>query len=145
MSELKYPIELIVYPRESSGSGAYSIATTKNGGARSVSWDYEKQKWVKCSLPVGTIMASGMTLYEKDLRRLGLGYIIDEKIKFQDGLDVEDDLEDTARTNLEGKDSWFAIPIPRSIILLWDKYPLVRALVYSTACALVIWFAQPRG
>ena len=34
-----------------------------------------------------------MTLYEKDLRRLGLGYIIDEKIKFQDsGVDDEKDL-----------------------------------------------------
>ena len=143
MSELKYPIELLVWPRESSGSGAYSLARTKNGGARSVSWDYEMQKWVKSSLPVGTIMASGMTLYEKDLRRLGLGYIIDEKIKFQDGLDDEDKLEDTARTNLKGKNSSFAIPIPRSIWLLWDKCPLVRALIFSSVCALVIWLAQP--
>ena len=87
MSELKYPIELIVFPRESSGQGAYSLARTKNGGARSVVWDYKTQKWINCNLSVGTIMASGMTLYEKDLRRLGLGYIIDEKIKFQDGLD----------------------------------------------------------
>ena len=85
-------------------------------------------------------MASGMTLYEKDLRRLGLGYIIDEKIKFQDSVDDEKDL-------IENKSSWFSnlqIPIPRSIWLLWDKYPLVRVLVFSTACALVIWLAQPR-
>ena len=87
-------LKLIVYPRESSGSGAYSIARTKDGGGQSVVWDYESQKWIECSLPVGTIMASGMTLYEKDLRRLGLGYIIDEKIKFQDGQDDEDKKED---------------------------------------------------
>ena len=52
VSELKYPIELLVYPRESSGSGAYSLARTKNGGARSVRWDYETQKWIKCNLSV---------------------------------------------------------------------------------------------
>lgn len=59
-----------------------------------------------------------MTLYEKDLRRLGLGYIIDKKIKFQDSTDDEDDLKDTAYTNLEGKDSWFTISKPRSIIIV---------------------------
>ena len=101
MSELKYPIELLVYPRESSGSGAYSLARTKNGGARSVMWDYETQKWIKCNLSVGTIMASGMTLYEKDLRRLGLGYIIDEKIKFQDSIDYEND-------SMDNKSPWFS-------------------------------------
>ena len=140
MSELKYPIELLVWPRESSGQGAYSIARTKNGGVRSVEWVYEEKKWIKSSLSVGDIMASGMTLYEKDLRRLGLGYNIDEKIKFQDSVDDEKDL-------IENKSSWFSnlqIPIPRSIRLLWDKYPLVRVLVFSTACALVIWLAQPR-
>ena len=143
MSELKYPIELIVFPRESSGQGAYSLARTKNGGARSVVWDYKTQKWINCNLSVGTIMASGMTLYEKDLRRLGLGYIIDEKIKFQDGLDYEDEEKNTVYSNIKGKDSWFTIP--RSILLLWDKYPIIRILIFSTACALVIWLAQPRG
>lgn len=143
MSELKYPIELLVYPRESSGQGAYSLARAKNGRARSVEWDFKTQKWIKSNLPVGTIMASRMTLHEKDLRRLGLGYIIEEKIKFQDSLDYQDDEKNKAHTNVQSKDSWFTIPIPRSIFLLWDKYPFVRALIFSTACALVIWFARP--
>ena len=142
MSELKYPIELLVYPRESSGSGAYSLARTKNGNVRSVMWDYETQKWIKCNLSVGTIMASQMTLYEKDLRRLGLGYIIDDKIKFQDsGVDDEKDL-------IKNKSSLFSnfqIPIPRSIVMLWDKYPIFKALLFSAVCALIIWLAQPRS
>jgi len=144
VSELKYPIELLVYPRESSGSGAYSLARTNNGGAQSVRWDYETKKWIKCNLSVGTIMASGMTLYEKDLRRLGLGYIIDEKIKFQDNRDYENN-------SIDNKSSWFSnlyMPILKSIGFLWFKYQhkfLVRVLIFSTACALVIWFAQPRG
>ncbi len=143
MSELKYPIELLVYPRESSGSGAYSLARTKNGGARSVMWDYETQKWIKCNLSVGTIMASGMTLYEKDLRRLGLGYIIDEKIKFQDSIDYEND-------SMDNKSPWFSslyTPILRGIGFLLFKYQhrfLVRTIIFSTVCALVIWLAQPR-
>ena len=142
MSELKYPIEILVWPRESSGQGAYSIARTKNGGVRSVEWDYEKQKWFKSNLSVGTIMASGMTLYKKDLRLIGLGYIIDKKIKFKNTKDYEKD----EKKLIENKSSWFSnfqIPIPRSVLLIWDKHPLVRAVVFSTACALVIWLAQP--
>ena len=51
---LKMPIELVSGIYEDSG--AVAIAKTKDGGARSVSWDYQKKEWEPTTQSVGSIM-----------------------------------------------------------------------------------------
>ena len=52
--DLKMPIELVSGIYEDSG--AVAIAKTKDGGARSVSWDYQKKEWEPTTQSVGSIM-----------------------------------------------------------------------------------------
>ena len=51
---LKMPIELVSGIYEDSG--AVAIAKTKDGGVRSVSWDYQKKEWEPTTQSVGSIM-----------------------------------------------------------------------------------------
>ena len=51
---LKMPIELVSGIYEDSG--AVAIAKTKDGGVRSVSWDYQKKEWEPTAQSVGSIM-----------------------------------------------------------------------------------------
>ena len=52
--DLKMPIELVSGIYEDSG--ALAIAKTKGGGARSVSWNYQKKEWEPTTQSVGSIM-----------------------------------------------------------------------------------------
>lgn len=52
--DLKMPIELVSGIYEDGG--ALAIAKTKGGGARSVSWNYQKKEWEPTTQSVGSIM-----------------------------------------------------------------------------------------
>ncbi len=47
MLKLKYPLELLIYPKEIDGCGIYSIAKLKNDEECAVTYHYETEKWEK--------------------------------------------------------------------------------------------------
>ena len=53
------PTTLFVSPRVSSGGLLCAVAKTVDGGAVSVSWDFDTKSWVFAKgLPVGTVFAA---------------------------------------------------------------------------------------
>jgi len=83
MSKLKYPLELLIYPRESSGKGIYSLAKLDNDEISAVIYHYETETWEL--LPnhwiKNIVKADAVTVPEEILHLNGLGSLIGKKFE----------------------------------------------------------------
>ena len=81
MLKLKYPLELLIYPKEINGSGIYSIAKLEKGEECAVIYHYETEKWEVLSDKWKERIASEnhLRVAEEVLHLNGVGWIINKK------------------------------------------------------------------
>jgi hypothetical protein len=81
MLKLKYPLELLIYPKEIDGCGIYSIAKLKNDEECAVTYHYETEKWEILSEKWKEKITSenNLRVAEEILQLNGVGWVINKK------------------------------------------------------------------